>query len=231
MPRLPLPKRTFNLSGLLDRLAATRLYLVTDQSLSRGRTTTSVVEAALKGGVDIIQLREYAMTDWEMLNVAHEVRLLTKKHNALFIVNNRPDIAKLAGADGVHLGQDDLPVEEARKILGPGKLVGVSTHEIDQAHKALVDGADYIGVGPIYPTQTKKNVVPPVTLSYVKQVCAWKKAPPFFAIGGIKHQNAPAVLAAGAGRLAVVSAIVAADDIQKACAEFKEIIAKSPLKS
>ncbi len=204
---------------------------MTDQGLSKGRTTTSVVEAALKGGVDIVQLREYAMTDWELLNVSHEVRLLTKKYNALFIVNNRPDIAKLSGADGVHLGQDDLPVEEARKILGPGKIVGISTHEMDQAHKALVDGADYIGVGPVYPTQTKKNVVPPVTLSYVKQVSAWKQAPPFFAIGGIKHHNALAVLEAGARRLAVVSAIVGADNIQQACIEFKEIITKSPLKS
>ena len=150
---------------------------------------------------------------------------------ALFIINNRPDIAKLTGADGVHLGQDDLPVEEARKILGAGKLVGVSTHEMDQAHKALLDGADYIGVGPIYATQTKKNVVAPVTLEYVKKVHAWKQAPPFFAIGGIKHSNAAAVLEAGARRLAVVTGIVGAADIQKACVEYKEIIAKVPLKS
>lgn len=218
-------------SSLHDHLAAARLYLVTDQSLSKGRTTTSVVESALKGGVDMVQLREYAMSDWEMLKVAREVRLLTKRHNALFIINNRPDIAKITGADGVHLGQDDLPVEEARKILGLGKIVGVSTHEIDQAHKALLDGADYIGVGPVYPTHTKKNVVPPVTLEYVKQVRAWKQAPPFFAIGGINHLNAPAVLETGARRLAAVSAIVGADNIQKACAEFKEILAKVPLKS
>jgi len=217
--------------SLHDHLAAARLYLVTDQSLSKGRTTTSVVESALKGGVDIVQLREYAMSDWEMLKVAREVRLLTKHHNALFIINNRPDIAKITGADGVHLGQDDLPVEEARKILGPGKIVGVSTHEMDQAHKALLDGADYIGVGPIYPTHTKKNAVPPVTLEYVKQVRAWKQVPPFFAIGGIKLHNAPAVLEAGARRLAVVSAIVGADNIQKTCVEFKEIIAKFSLKS
>jgi thiamine-phosphate pyrophosphorylase len=216
-------------SYLHEHLASTRLYLVTDQALSQGRTTTSVVEAALKGGVDMVQLREYSMTDWELLKVAKELRLLTKKNNALFIVNNRPDIAKLSGADGVHLGQDDLSVEDARKILGPGKLVGVSTHEMDQAHKALTDGADYIGVGPVYPTQTKKNAVAPVTLSYVKQVSGWKQAPPFFAIGGVKHHNAPQVLAAGARRLAVVSAITGAPNVQKSCAEFKEIISKFPL--
>jgi thiamine-phosphate pyrophosphorylase len=218
-------------SSLQDRLSSARLYLVTDQALSQGRTTTSVVEAALKGGVDIVQLREYSMTDWELLKVAQEVRLLTKKHNALFIVNNRPDIAKLSGADGVHLGQDDLSVEDARKIMGVGKIVGVSTHEIDQAHKALVDGADYIGVGPVYLTETKKNVVPPVTLEYVKKIHQWKQAPPFFAIGGIKLHNAAAVLDAGARRLAVVTGIVGAADIRQACLEFKEIIAKVPLKS
>lgn len=218
-------------SSLHDRLSSARLYLVTDQVLSQGRTTTSVVEAALKGGVDIVQLREYSMTDWELLKVAQEVRLLTKKYNALFIVNNRPDIAKLSGADGVHLGQDDLSVEDARKIMGVGKIVGVSTHEIDQAHKALVDGADYIGVGPVYPTETKKNVVPPVTLEYVKKIHLWKQASPFFAIGGIKLNNAPAVLGAGARRLAVVTGIVGAADVRQACVEFKEIIAKFPLKS
>lgn len=218
-------------SSLVESLASARLYLVTDQVLSQGRTTTSVVEAALKGGADIIQLREYSMTDWELLKVAREVRLLTKRYNALFIVNNRPDIAKLTGADGVHLGQDDLPVEAARKILGLGKIVGVSTHEMNQAHKALSDGADYIGVGPVYPTQTKKNVVAPVTLEYVRQVSAWQQAPPFFAIGGIKHHNAAAVLEAGAQRLAVVTGIVGAADVQRATAEFKEIITKVPLKS
>jgi thiamine-phosphate pyrophosphorylase len=206
-------------SSLQDRLSSARLYLVTDQALSQGRTTTSVVEAALKGGVDIVQLREYSMTDWELLKVA------------LFIVNNRPDIAKLSGADGVHLGQDDLSVEDARKIMGVGKIVGVSTHEIDQAHKALVDGAEYIGVGPVYLTETKKNVVPPVTLEYVKKIHQWKQAPPFFAIGGIKLHNAAAVLDAGARRLAVVTGIVGAADIRQACLEFKEIIAKVPLKS
>ncbi len=217
-------------SSLIESLRESRLYLVTDQELSKGRTTTSVVEEALQGGVDIVQLREYSMTDWELFKVAQEVRLLTKRHNALFIVNNRPDIAKLVNADGVHLGQDDLPVEEARKILGPGKIIGISTHEMAQAQKALADGADYIGVGPVYPTQTKKNVVPPVTLSYVKQVAQWKEAPPYFAIGGIKQHNAAEVLDAGARRLAVVTAIVGASDVKQAVTEFKQILGKYPLK-
>ncbi len=219
------------MTELKARLTAARLYLVTDQALSLGRTTTSVVEEALKGGVDIVQLREYSMTDWELLRVAQEVRGLTQHYRALFIVNNRPDIAKLSNADGVHLGQDDLPVGEARKILGPGKIVGVSTHEMDQARKALADGADYIGAGPVYPTPTKKDAGPPVTMGYLKKLHDWKPAPPFFAIGGIKPGNASLVLEAGVRRLAVVSAIVGAADIPRACAEFKELIRKVPLES
>ncbi len=215
---------------LKEKLHRARLYLVTDQELSAGRTTTSVVEEALKGGVDIVQLREYSMTDRELLQVARELRQLTLHYKALFIINNRPDVARLAEADGVHLGQDDLPVEEARKILGAGKVVGVSTHEKDQALKAQADGADYIGVGPVYPTQTKKNAVSPVTLDYVKEVRALELPIPFFAIGGIKHHNADEVLAAGAGRLAVVTAIVGAPNVTKAVLEFKALFGKYPLK-
>jgi thiamine-phosphate pyrophosphorylase len=114
--------------------------------------------------------------------------------------------------------------------LGASKIIGVSTHEIAQAQKALSDGADYIGVGPVYATQTKKNVVPPVTLSYVKQVRQWKQAPVSFAIGGIKLNNAPAVLEAGARRLAIVTGIVGAADVRKACVEFKQILGQYPLK-
>jgi thiamine-phosphate pyrophosphorylase len=217
-------------SDLKERLHKARLYLVTDQELSSGRTTTSVVEQALKGGVDLVQLREYSMTDWELLEVARELRRLTLHYKKLFIINNRPDVARLVEADGVHLGQDDLPVEEARKILGPGKIVGVSTHETGQAQKALADGADYIGVGPVYRTQTKKNVVPPVTLDYVKEVRALDLPIPFFAIGGIKPHNAGEVLAAGAGRLAVVTAIVGAPDVRQSVLEFKALLEKYPLK-
>ena len=154
---------------------------------------------------------------------------MTSQSDALFIVNNRPDIAKLSDADGVHLGQDDMPVQEARKILGEGKLIGVSTHSLEQARKAVADGADYIGVGPVYPTQTKKNVVAPVTLSYVKEAVAASLPIPFFAIGGIKLHNAEEVLQAGARRLAVVTGIVGALKVAKVTVEFKELILKYPL--
>ena len=145
---------------LRARLHNARLYLVTDQELSENRDTLKTVEQALKGGVDIVQLREYSLTDSQLLAMAKEVRRLTIRNKALFIVNNRPDIALISGADGVHLGQDDLPLFEARKILGKGKIIGISTHGMDQARKAVKEGADYIGVGPVYPTQTKKTWCP-----------------------------------------------------------------------
>ncbi len=210
-------------------LSKARLYLVTDQELSENHDTVKTVKEALKGGVDIVQLREYSLSDSELLDMARQVRELTLAHKALFIVNNRPDIARLSGADGVHLGQDDLPVAEARAVLGEGKLVGVSTHGVDQARKAVADGADYIGVGPVYPTQTKKNVVPAVTLDYVRQVAGSGLRPPFFAIGGIKLHNLDEVLAAGARRVAVVTGIVKALNVRKVSAEFREALAKYPL--
>jgi thiamine-phosphate pyrophosphorylase len=216
-------------NDLKTQLAKARLYLVTDQELSENNDTIKTVEEALKGGVDMVQLREYSLTDSQLLAMARQVRKMTKKYGALFIVNNRPDIALLSQADGVHLGQDDMPVSAARKILGGGKLIGVSTHGMDQARKALADGADYIGVGPVYPTKTKKNVVPPVSLDYVRKVASAQLGIPFFAIGGIKLHNVREVLQAGAGRIAVVTGLVGALNVKKVAREFKEILLKTPL--
>jgi len=217
------------MTDVKKKLHNARLYLVTDQELSENRDTPLTVEEALVGGVDIVQLREYSLTDSRLLGMAKAIRQMTLAHKALFVVNNRPDIAKLSDADGVHLGQDDMPVAEARKILGEGKIVGVSTHSLEQARKAVADGADYIGVGPVYQTQTKKNVVAPVTLSYVQEAVAAKLPIPFFAIGGIKLHNAQEVLQAGARRLAVVTGIVGALKVAKVTAEFKDLLAKYPL--
>jgi thiamine-phosphate pyrophosphorylase len=170
------------------------------------------------------------MTDQELLRAALELRRMTLRYHALFIVNNRPDIAFLAAADGVHLGQDDLPVSEARKILRDEKIVGVSTHNLEQAQRAVRDGADYIGVGPVYPTRTKKDVVSPVTLDYVREAANADLPIPFFAIGGIKVHNASEVLAAGASRLAVVTAIVGSPDPAQAATDLRSIVDKRPLK-
>jgi thiamine-phosphate pyrophosphorylase len=213
------------MNELFKRLKAARLYLVTGQDQSAGRPTPLVVEEALKGGVDIVQLREYSLRDKELLAMAHRVRELTLRHGALFIVNNRPDIAELADADGVHLGQDDMPVFEARKVLGDGKIVGVSTHAPDQAKEAVADGADYLGVGPVFATPTKAGR-PGVTVEYVRQVAALHPSIPFFAIGGIDLSNLPRVLDAGADRVAVVRAITGAPDPKAAAAELKKVLEK-----
>ncbi len=215
-------------SPIRKRLLNSRLYLVTDQELSGNRETVKTVEQALRGGVDMVQLREYSLNDSQLFEMALKVRKLTSKYKALFIVNNRPDIALASGADGVHLGQDDLPVPAARKILGKSKLIGVSTHDISQAKRAIKDWADYIGVGPVYPTQTKKNVVPPVTLDYVRQVNKARLPIPFFAIGGIKLHNVEEVLKAGARRIAVVTGIVGAHKVAKVAGEYKKILRKYP---
>ncbi len=173
-------------------------------------------------------MRDYSLSDGGLLKAALEIRELTLKHKAVFIVNNRSDIALLSKADGVHVGQDDLPVLEARRVLGPDKIVGVSTHSIDQAKKAIADGADYIGVGPVYATPTKEGRAP-VGLDYVRQVSDLKLSIPFFAIGGIDASNLERVLEAGARRVAVVRAIGNAAGPQAAAAGLLQILEKYPL--
>jgi thiamine-phosphate pyrophosphorylase len=215
-------------AALKSRLAKAQLYLVTGQELSKGRPTPKVAEEALKGGVDILQMREYSLNDSELLKTGQKLRELTRKYNALFIVNNRPDIARLLDADGVHIGQDDLPIAEARKIIGTGKMVGVSTHAVDQMRKAIAEGADYIGVGPIFATPTKSGRKA-VTIEYVRKVASMDPPVPFFAVGGINFSTLPEVLEAGAWRVAIVRAIMGAEDPEETAGRFKKILEKYPL--
>jgi thiamine-phosphate pyrophosphorylase len=214
---------------LITRLRKSRLYLVTDQALSMGRSTIEVVHRALDGGVDIVQLREYSLSDSELLKVAIQVRKLTRQYRALFIVNNRPDIALLSRADGVHIGQEDLPVNQVRRLIGHQKIIGVSTHELAQALHAVKAGADYIGVGPIYPTKTKKHVGPPVTLKYIQTICNAGIPVPFFAIGGIKLHNLESVMMSGARRVAIVSEIVSALKVKNTTQRIKNILKRFSL--
>ncbi|HVM33384.1 MAG TPA: thiamine phosphate synthase [bacterium] len=206
--------------GLLSKAG---IYHVT--GLSPG---LSAIEGGLKGGVQILQLRDYSLKDGELLGAARALRELTRRYQALFIVNNRPDIAVLSEADGVHVGQEDLPVKEARRILGPGKIVGVSTHALGQAQKAIAEGADYLGVGPVYATPTKAGRTP-VGLDYVKQVAGLNPPIPWFAIGGIDASNLPAVLEAGARRVAVVRAIGESKDPEAAARQLGQGLEKAPL--
>ncbi len=206
------------------RLAATRLYLVCDAAPG-GRELADVLRDAIAGGVDIVQLRDKRLPDDELLAVARPAAALCARLGALFIVNDRPHLALAAGADGVHVGQDDVPVARARELLGADMLIGLSTHtpaQIDAAQRAPragdagdnPRGVDYIGVGPVYATPTKPGR-PAVGLELVRHAAARARVP-FYAIGGIHAENSPAVIAAGAPRLAVVRAIAEAADPERA---------------
>lgn len=211
--------RTYTLERVLalrstasERLFAARLYVL----LTGSQCTTSLdwlIEEAAGGGVDVFQLREKELSDRELLERARNVRRWTKKANVLFIVNDRPDIAKLVEADGVHLGQDDMPVHEARRILGPGALIGVSTHSIEQVRQAALDAVDYIGIGPTFRSKTKAFDHFP-GLSFVRAASA-ETSLPAFALGGIGPENVGQVVAAGCRRIAVSSAIAEAEDPQQ----------------
>lgn len=188
------------------------LYALTDSNLSLGRPVLEVAEALLTSGIKILQYREKDKSGREMLAECRALRERTLQHAACFIVNDHVDIALLCKADGVHVGQDDLPVAEVRALVGPNMLIGLSTHNPEQAQEAVNVGADYIGVGPIYPTQTKKNVCDAVTLSYLDWVVA-NLTIPFVAIGGIKEHNIAVVTRHGARCCALVSELVGAEDI------------------
>ena len=185
---------------------------------------TWVVGEALAGGADVIQLREKGLPDRELLTRAREVRILTAQADARFILNDRPDLARLSGADGVHVGQDDLNVRDVRRVLGPASLVGVSTHDRAQLDAALVSGANYLGVGPVFPSSTKEFREPELAgLAYVR-TAAERTGLPWYAIGGITEQNVDRVLEAGATRIAVSSAVVRAERPKVAAARLKALL-------
>lgn len=192
-----------------ERLAACRLYLVTD-SRPQGRDLDSFLAEVLDAGVGIVQLREKQMEAAPLLRYAQVVRSRTAEAGALFIVNDRVDVAIAAGADGVHLGQQDLPVADARRQLGSRMLIGVSTHSVPQLQSAMSSSADYCAVGPVFATPTKPGR-PAVGLDLVR-AGAEHSAKPVFAIGGIDVSNVRSVLDAGARRVSVVRAITENED-------------------
>ncbi len=196
-------------SAARDRLKDARLYVLISAAQCR-LGLEQVIERAAAGGANVFQLRDKQLSDRELLATARNVRRWTRQADALFIVNDRPDIARLAEADGVHLGQDDVPVKEARAILGPEAIVGVSTHSLDQVRQAILDGADYLGVGPTFPSSTKAFAAFP-GLEFVREASR-ETSLPLFALGGIESANIAAVAAAGARRVAVSSCIAQADD-------------------
>ena len=203
----------------LDRLASARLYLCTDARRERG-DLAEFADAALAGGVDIIQLRDKGSAAEQRLGpleARDELAALevladaARRHGALLAVNDRADIARAAGAAVLHLGQDDLPLTVARDIIGPDMLVGRSTHDQAQVDAAIAEAVDYFCVGPCWPTPTKPGRSAP-GLALVRSTAALASDKPWFAIGGIDADRLPEVLAAGARRIVVVRAITAAED-------------------
>jgi thiamine-phosphate pyrophosphorylase len=205
------------------RLSAARLYLVIEAASAR-----DVVPAALAGGVDVVQLREKHAGDDEIVAAGRALRSLCDSHGALLIVNDRFDLALASGADGVHVGQDDETAARVRAMAGPELLIGLSTHSPSQV--AAADSAtevDYLGVGPVYATETKPGIEP-VGLELVRHAATVARKP-WFAIGGIDAERASEVAAAGAERLAVVRAIRDAPDPRAAAAALRAAIVREPV--
>jgi thiamine-phosphate pyrophosphorylase len=191
------------------RLADARLYVLVTEAQCRASLNGTIREA-IEGGADVIQLREKNLDDRTLLERARDVRQWTRRLGALFIVNDRPDIALLAEADGVHLGQDDLPLQEARRLLGPDALIGISTHDVNQLQRAILEGASYVGIGPTFPSATK-TFEALAGLEFIRQAMELTTLPAF-ALGGITPENLDQVVAAGARRIAASQAICAAED-------------------
>ncbi len=205
-------------------LGSLHLCVITDPKLAPGRDHVAIAAAALAGGADMIQLRDKAGDLRELLPQARAIQALCRSHGAIFIVNDRLDLALAAEADGVHVGQEDLPAEAARRLLPPGRILGVSTHTREQAEAACLAGADYIGFGPMFPTGTKDTGYTPRGLEGLRDVRAAISLP-ILAIGGITLETVEGVIAAGATAPAVISAIVAVPDIAGAAAAFRERVA------
>lgn len=198
-----------------------RLYVITDERVGRGRSHLQIAEGAIRGGADAIQLRDKEASGGRLFGVALGLRRLTRETKIPFIVNDRLDVALAVDADGVHVGQDDLPASVARRILGPGKILGVSAETVEEALAAQKDGADYLGVGPVFEARgTKADAGAPLGLELIARIrkgCSL----PIVAIGGINAENARSVREAGADAVAVISAIASADDIARAASHLK----------
>ncbi len=195
------------------------LYLITDRKQVRRSNLLDAIEAALKGGIKAVQLREKDLSCRALYDLACEMRKLTSFYGAKLFINDRIDIAQAVNADGVHLGGASMPVSAARKILGVEKLVGVSCHDRMSALAAQDNGADFITFGPVFYTQSKARYGDPVGLAAMTETARLLRIP-VFALGGIKRENARTVISGGAHGIALISAVIAADDPEKEAAEL-----------
>jgi len=203
------------------------LYLVTDRSVMNAKTLTEAVEQAILGGCTMIQLREKNMSSFEFYKQALEIKQITKKYNVPLIVNNCVDIAMAVEADGVHIGQNDIPAFAVRKLIGKNMLLGVSVISVKEAIQAVKDGANYLGVGAMFPTKTKADAKL-VSIEELKRIRKTVNLP-IVAIGGICKENADIFRSIGVDGLAVVSAIIAQPDIKKAAVELKSSFCENKL--
>lgn len=199
------------------------LYAVTDRRWN-SKTLYEQVEKALCGGVTCVQLREKDMNEIDFLNEAIQINKLCKMYNVPFLVNDNINIAMRCGADGIHVGQEDMPVKEVRSLVGENMIIGVSVHNVDEAIKAVEDGADYIGIGAIFDTSTKHDAKN-ISLSIVSEVCKAVDVP-VVAIGGLNKYNIKKLKGTGINGVALVSAIFASEDIEKSCKELYKISKK-----
>lgn len=204
----------------MKSLADAKLFCFSPGALLKGRDPVELVSAQIRGGADVIQLREKDMSKKDRLELGLKLRKLTRQNETLFIVNDDIDLALILDADGVHLGQNDIPIRFARPLM-KDKIIGVSTHSFDQVEKAVAEGADYIGVGPIFETTTKKHRGKLVGLDLLIKIR--NKCPiPYVAIGGIGKDNIFSIAKTGCTRAAVISDIMLAPDIEKRCRAIKE---------
>ncbi|MBE6519810.1 MAG: thiamine phosphate synthase [Candidatus Methanomethylophilaceae archaeon] len=201
------------------------LYVITDAKLSRGLSEAETARLAYEGGADVVQLRMKGADGKAMLEQAELIRGYADEYSRFFIVNDRVDVAMLSGADGVHLGQSDIPVARARELMGESAIIGASASTLEQARKAEEDGADYIGVGAVFKTATKPDANQGVGLDAVFAISHEVKIP-VVAIGGINRGNIQDVIRAGADAAAVVSAVVAQEDVKAAAHELRDLVLK-----
>jgi thiamine-phosphate pyrophosphorylase len=202
---------------LASRLA---LHVLTDREWSRGRDMLSVAAAALDGGATVIQLRHKTASTRLLIEEGLALRALTRERGALLIVNDRIDVALAVEADGAHVGQDDMPAQLARRLLGPERILGVSAANIGEAEEAVAGGADYLGVGPIFPSLGKADAGPTTGVHLLTEL-AQRYTTPLVAIGGITAENAPEVVRAGAAGVAVITAVVYAENITAASRQLR----------
>jgi thiamine-phosphate pyrophosphorylase len=205
----------------LDRC---RLYGILDLSYVESSEAEEIAEQMIGGDVDLIQLRAKACPSAEIAKIAARVHGSTLRRGVPLVINDHPEIARIVPAEGVHVGQDDLPIADVREIAGPNCVVGKSTHSVDQAIRAFYEGADYIGFGPIFPTPTKPDY-PPVGLEEIRRVHDAVHIP-IFCIGGIKLDNLPEVIEAGARRVVIVSGLLQAKDIVAYGRAAKELLSR-----